>query len=97
MSGCDSGSGWWMNGRLLGLFTILVDVHFVQIQSGWHGSTCLRSSEWVPSILCLCIAVAHDVQGTLSKNGGGVDERCLNLPCNWAIIGKGVWCQRGVD
>jgi hypothetical protein len=86
-----------MNGRLLGLFPILGDVDLVKIQCRWHGSACLRSPEWVPSILCLSIAVAHDVQSTLSENGGGVDKSCLDLPSNWAIIGEGIWYQRCVD
>ena len=85
-----------MNRRLLGLFTILGDVDLVQIQRRWHGPPCLGYSERIPSILSLSIAVAHDVQGTLSKNGGGVDEGCLDLPCDWAIIGKSIWWQRGI-
>ena len=86
-----------MDGRLLGLFTILVDVDLVQIQCRWHGSACLGSSERSPSILSLCVAVAHDVQGALSENGGGVDKSCLDLPRNWAIVCEGIWHQWCVD
>ena len=97
VSSCNSGGGRWVDGCLLGLLPILVDVDLVQIQRRWHGPPCLGSPEWIPSILSLRVAVAHDVQGTLSENGGGVDKSCLDLPCDRTIVGEGIWYQGGVD